>query len=204
MLLKARDTVEYLEPTEPTERDLLVQQVTDQAASGDVAALSGIYDLYHNDLLNLLSYRFQVKNPEDILQDTYENAIKGIEKGQFADQGPGSLRRWVTSIARNKVRDDYRKNQRQPFLPSDPHDMEGDGMFAPANRQDVAEEVTSDLYVEDILNDMPDSDFKTAFMAVVLEGYSYDEYAELTGVAVGTVGSRLNRAKRILRESVES
>ncbi|MFT3877909.1 MAG: sigma-70 family RNA polymerase sigma factor [Propioniciclava sp.] len=138
---------------------------------------------------------------EDVVQEAYAKAF-----GAFHQFKPGTnLKAWLYRILTNTYINSYRKKQRQP--------QEGFGEDIEDWQLARAEQHTSTGLRSaemDALDRMPDSavtdamaqlspDFRMAVYLADVEGFSYKEIAEIMGTPIGTVMSRLNRARTQLR-----
>ena len=146
------------------------------------------------------------KNPEDaqdLVQDTYAKAYTSFH--QFE---PGTnLKAWLYRVLTTTFINTYRKDQRRPQTSDS--ELE-DWQIAEASSHTSDQGKSSE---DVVLENLPDSDIKNALaeipeefrMAVYLadvEGFSYKEIAEITGVPTGTVMSRLHRGRKLLRTSL--
>lgn len=143
---------------------------------------------------------------EDLVQETFTKAFANFH--QFR---PGTnLRAWLYRILTNTFINGYRKRQRQPR--QEPQEEIKDWQIAAA----AGHTSTGGRSAEtEVLDRLPDTDIRKAlarlpkeFRLVVyyidVEGYSYKEVAEYMGTPLGTVMSRLHRARRQLREHLSS
>lgn len=140
---------------------------------------------------------------EDLVQETYIRAFR------FRDQfTPGTnLKAWLFRILTNTFINSYRRRRSQPeFTELDDVDefslyrrMSG-GAGATASRDPETEFLATvvDSEVKDALAELPEK-----FRSVVLldvEGFSYKEIAEMLGIPIGTVMSRLHRGRKFLQK----
>jgi RNA polymerase sigma-70 factor, ECF subfamily len=136
---------------------------------------------------------------EDLLQETYLRAYRG-----FAGFRPGTnLRAWLYRILTNTYINTYRKRQREPqVVPDD--SVEEWYLYDRLSREGVGSSAEAE-----VLDALPDEDVQAALeslpeqfrMAVLLadvEGFSYKEIADMLGIPIGTVMSRLHRGRRAL------
>jgi len=137
---------------------------------------------------------------EDVVQETYAKAFAAFHQFQ-----PGTnLKAWLFRIMTNAFISGYRKTQHQPQVVGE--DVE-DWQLAQAAEHQSTGLLSAEM---EALEAMPDGavvkalqSLQPEFCEVVLladvEGFSYKEIAEIMGTPVGTVMSRLNRARTILR-----
>lgn len=130
---------------------------------------------------------------EDLVQETLLRAYKAI--GSFDGRYP---RAWLLTILRNTERNRHRR--RRPELLSDPDIAEERG---PATEPDDVERRVEDRdfdrAVTAALDELPDN-FRRVIELVDVDGLTYQETADLLGVPLGTVMSRLHRARRRIRD----
>lgn len=147
------------------------------------------------------------RNPadaEDVVQETYAKAFSSFK--QFT---PGTnLKAWLYRILTNTYINSYRKSQRQPQTSGTP-DVE-DWQLARAASHSSGGLPSAEL---EALGRMPDPlvsqaldeltpDFREVVLLADVEGFSYKEIAEIMGTPIGTVMSRLNRARASLRSKL--
>jgi RNA polymerase sigma-70 factor (ECF subfamily) len=155
-----------------------------------------------------LAYRWQLRaaalrltgNPEDaddLVQETYAKAYAG--RRGFADGT--NLRAWLHRIQVNAFRSAYRTRKRRPNeVPVESFETGTPARAAVAiSAEDAVLARMPDPRVREALRALPRPMAETICLADA-EGYKYAEIAEMTGVPVGTVMSRLHRARKRLRE----
>jgi RNA polymerase sigma-70 factor (ECF subfamily) len=139
---------------------------------------------------------------EDLLQETVLNAYAGLRAFE-----PGTnLNAWLRRIMTNTYISGYRKQKCRPTQHptaeiSDRH------LVASAPRtpgglrsaEDQALEMVPDPHLKAAMMALPEQ-FRIAVYFADIAGYSYKEIATMTGTRQGTVGSRLNRARKQLRD----
>ena len=133
---------------------------------------------------------------EDLVQETLLRAYRAIER--FDGRYP---RAWLLTIMRNANINRARK--KTPDLLDDPdHTFERSTRFADraTPEEDVVEPVF-DAVVQEAYDRLPD-DFRNVVELVDLNGLAYAEAADLLDVPVGTVMSRLHRARRRIRDEI--
>jgi RNA polymerase sigma-70 factor, ECF subfamily len=140
-----------------------------------------------------LSRTRNAADAEDLVQDTLLRAYRGI--GRFDGAHP---RAWLLTILRNAQVN--RTRRRRPSLLHDPE--AGDRRQEPRDAQPSAEAVVVgaafDATVEDAVARLP-ARFCQVVELVDIDGLSYREAADALGVPIGTVMSRLHRARHRIR-----
>jgi len=140
---------------------------------------------------------------EDLVQETYLRAFRSFH--QFE---PGTnLKAWLFRILTNTFINSYRKKQREPQTVSDDEieDWYLYSKMAERGAEPSAEtaviEALPDEDVQQALADLPEQ-FRMAVTLADVEGFSYKEIAEITGVPIGTVMSRLHRGRKALEKAL--
>lgn len=132
---------------------------------------------------------------EDLVQDTLLRAFRGI--GGFDGRHP---RAWLLTILRNTHVS--RNRRKRPELLRDP-DASLDALAANAEdgAEDVALETTFDAVLAEAFEALPEK-FRSVVQLVDVDGLAYQEAADTLGVPIGTVMSRLHRARARLRSAL--
>ncbi len=146
-----------------------------QARHGDAASAGAFVRATQTDVWRLCAHLSSRDSADDLTQETYARAFASLHR--FA--GRSSARTWLLSIARRVCADAVRAAVRSR---SAPPDLRG----AP----DPAESVTLRA-----LLDALDGDRREAFVLTQLVGLSYAEAADVCGCPVGTIRSRVARAR---------
>ncbi|MFA9276330.1 MAG: sigma-70 family RNA polymerase sigma factor [Rhodoluna sp.] len=140
----------------------------------------------------------------DLVQETYLKAFAAFDQFQ---QGT-NIKAWLHRILENTYINQYRKLQNQPFY-SPLEELEdwqlGDAESRTATSSRSAEAEAIDHLpasaVKDALQAIPE-EFRAAVYLVDVEGYSYQEVADIMDTPTGTVMSRLHRGRKLLREQL--
>jgi RNA polymerase sigma-70 factor (ECF subfamily) len=140
----------------------------------------------------------------DLVQETYLKAFAAFEQYQ---QGT-NIKAWLHRILENTYINQYRKQQNQPFYSpleelEDWQLGEAESRTATSSRSAEAEAIDHlpASAVKDALQSIPE-DFRAAVYLVDVEGYSYQEVADIMDTPAGTVMSRLHRGRKLLREQL--
>ena len=140
----------------------------------------------------------------DLVQETYLKAFAAFDQFQ---QGT-NIKAWLHRILENTYINQYRKQQNQPYY-SPLEELEdwqlGDAESRTATASRSAEAEAIDHLpasaIKDALQALPE-DFRAAVYLVDVEGYSYQEVADIMETPTGTVMSRLHRGRKLLREQL--
>jgi RNA polymerase sigma-70 factor (ECF subfamily) len=134
---------------------------------------------------------------EDLVQDTVLKAFRSWQSFQ-----PGTnIRSWLFTILRNTFINDYRRRQREP-IPMDLEAVEPHASFRAVDDEDPEGTFFSqivDAKVLEAIDRLPE-DFREVLVLSDIENLPYAEIAGVLAIPVGTVKSRLFRARRQLQE----
>jgi RNA polymerase sigma-70 factor (ECF subfamily) len=140
---------------------------------------------------------------EDVVQDTYIRLFTHLEEFR----GESSLTTWLSRIAINEALGRARKRRLVSSLP--PADSAASADIIPFPRQASSEDPEKTMaqreiqqVVEHAIDELPNP-FRIVFVARVMEGMSVEATADLLELNTITVKTRLHRARKMLRESVE-
>ena len=130
-----------------------------------------------------ISLSGNVDRADDLVQETLLRALANIHSFQPGTNMPA----WLFTILRNLFRSEYRKRRREV--------EDADGSYAETLKTQPAQ--TSHVEFKEFsaaLNKLPD-DQREALILIGASGFSYEEAAEICGCAIGTIKSRVNRAR---------
>lgn len=183
----------------------------DKSAEDRGVGENGARDLFEEQAIPFMDQLYaaamrMTRNPSDaadLVQDTFVKAFAAF--GQF-QQGT-NLKAWLYRILTNTFINSYRKNQRNPYQGTidELEDWQlGGAESVTQGRSTRSAEVEAidhlpDSDVKDALQSIPE-DFRMAVYFADVEGFSYQEIADIMKTPVGTVMSRLHRGRRMLRE----
>lgn len=153
------------------------------AGGGDRGALSEFIRCTQDEVWRYLARMVSAAEADDLVQETYLRVVTGLA----GFQGRSSVRVWLLSISRRVVIDRLRRASTRPLqLATDPAelpDLQAE-QVDPFDRLGLAE----------FLGEL-DIDRRDALVMTQLMGFSYAETAEICGCAIGTVRSRVARAR---------
>ena len=171
--------------------------LVERALAGDLDAFNEIVGLYQDYLFALV---VRVVNDRDAAADAVQEAFFSCYRNLDRFRGD-SFRSWVTRIALNAATDVLRYRKRRP---ADPYPEWEDDSWQPPAGEDASPERqamrrnTSRLLAAALAQITADQ--RTAIVLYDVEGFDYQEIADMTGVSLGTVKSRIHRGRLALRE----
>ncbi len=140
---------------------------------------------------------------DDLVQDTYMKAYRFWDKFEEGS----NCRAWLFKIMTNLFINNYRAKSRSPQI-VDLEDVDDDFLFGHLSALGPAEnpeklffDKVFDDDVKAAIDELPD-DFKMVIVLSFLEGFSYQEIADISGLQIGTVKSRLHRGRKLLQKSL--
>jgi RNA polymerase sigma-70 factor (ECF subfamily) len=161
--------------------------------------------LPHADALYNFAYHltYNEADANDLVQETYMKAFRFIHS---FDSGTNA-KAWLFKILKNGFINEYRKKKKEPSK-VDYEDIiayqdadEDNGGIAYDLREDIFDGMMGDEMTI-ALNNLP-IDFKTVILLCDIEGFTYEEIAKIIDIPIGTVRSRLHRARNMLKESLK-
>ncbi len=158
------------------------------------------------DSLYNFAYRLTLDEDDanDLVQETYLKAYRffdSYERGTNA-------KAWLFRILKNSFINEFRKKSKEPSK------IDYNEVETFYNSEDVDENITADLRVESISDMIGDEvanalntlavDFRTIIILCDLEGFTYEEMSKILDIPIGTVRSRLHRARNLLKEKLKN
>jgi RNA polymerase sigma-70 factor (ECF subfamily) len=173
----------------------------ERARSGDPRAFD---DLARREERALYRHAARIVGPgadaEDVVQDAFLSAWKSIRSFEGT-----SFRAWLFRIVTNRALDRVRSRKRRAELPLEPADDEDVTWAEPAapgpELADIAASREALAVVEEALRGVPEEQ-RAALLLRDVEGFAYEEIAIMTSVEVGTVKSRIHRARVAVRNTL--
>jgi len=176
------------------------------AQRGDLNAFNLLILHYQNLLFGIA---FRMLHDEDATADAVQEALISAFR-KFNTFRGGSLRSWLARVVVNACYDEMRHKRRQHSIPLEQFNSAGeeiesgywlvDPSVGPEEHFDAYE---LDLAVRDSLHTLPPM-YRTVLVLVDIEGLSYEEAAAAAGIPVGTVKSRLARARLQMQKSLQT
>ena len=171
------------------------------ARHGDLDAYNRLV-LAYQDVVYHQAYRLisEPEAAEDAAQDAFIAAYRHL-----GDYRGGSFKAWLLRIVTNICYDELRRRKRRPTTPLEPLDEDEEEIESPRwladpgeSPEESAERGELAKALQHCLDDLPD-DFRAAVVLVDLQGLDYSAASHAMGKPLGTVKSRLARARLRLR-----
>ena len=173
---------------------------------GEERAFDELSNRYHSKLVNFLTRRTgDRQRAEDMTQETFLRVFRHIHRFDTSRK----FSTWIFTIASNLGKNELRNRSRNPLVLHQALKKRGDDDDRPLEWEDPGSG-PDDLFhkrhlrqlVESVTDQLPEH-HRSVFVMREMQGKSYDEIAELTGIKVGTVKSRLNRARNSFAMIIE-
>jgi len=184
------------------EADPVLDDLVRRAQRGELPAFNSIVLRYQDAVYSLvLRMLSSPQAAEDVTQEAFVSAWRHINTFRG-----GSFRSWLFTIAANRARDELRKGVRRPTTSldaarDDPDRADLDPVDGGPTPEAAAEQGELRGALEAALQELP-PDWREVVVMSDVHGLDYAEIAQATGVALGTVKSRLSRARARLREVI--
>jgi RNA polymerase sigma factor (sigma-70 family) len=170
-----------------------------QAQKGDVTAYNTLVLHYQERVYNVA---YRIMGEPDAAADATQEAFISAYKSLRRFRG-GSFKSWLLRIVTNACYDELRRRKRRPQSSLDEltEDNESFAFLAddetgPEEQQQQSEMMEA---IKQCLDDLPD-DQRVVTVLCDVEGYNYNEIADIVSASLGTVKSRLSRARSKLRD----
>jgi RNA polymerase sigma-70 factor (ECF subfamily) len=182
-------------PEDPVQRRDLI--LLESARGGDLDAFNDLVVCYQDQLFALVVRMVPDRDQaSDAVQEAFFSAFRNLTSFRG-----GSVKSWLNRICVNAAMDTQRARKRRPSQPYP--ELEDESWQPPAGEE--ADPVTTALTTERhrVLNAALATitdDQRAAIVLFDVEGYDYQEIADMTGVSLGTVKSRIHRGRLALRD----
>ncbi len=178
-----------------------------QAQAGELRAFEELVVIYQDKIVTLSYYLTgNQADAQDLAQEVFMRAYTKIRNfRQEADLGT-----WLHRIAVNLWSNMQRRQKFANLLSLDDPVQTGEGEFTRTVASDDPEGDPEEAFegkelqesVRQALRSLSE-EYRIVLVLREIEGYSYEEIAKITGCSLGTVKSRMNRARQALREKIE-
>jgi len=182
----------------PLEDQLLVER----SKKGDREAFEHLVKMYENKVYTI-AYRLMGNHADaaDLAQDAFIKIYQALPNFR----GDSSFSTWIYHITVNVCRDELRKRQRRPTFSLDETTENGSTpnelRSTMSTPEEELERTETQAMVQQCLNNLSD-DYRIILVMREIQEMSYEEIAEILGLSLGTVKSRLSRARNALKEKI--
>ncbi len=172
------------------------------ARDGDLDSFNHLV-LAYQDLVYNQAFRMigEQETADDATQNTFISAYNHIKSFRG-----GSFKAWLLRIVTNACYDELRRRKRRPTIPLEPVDEDGEEvesakwMVDPVDQpEEQVQQAELQRAIQHCLDNLP-NDFRATVIMVDVQGLDYFEAAAAIGKPIGTIKSRLARARLRLRD----
>ncbi|NOY89272.1 MAG: sigma-70 family RNA polymerase sigma factor [FCB group bacterium] len=161
---------------------------------GDMVAFNEMVDRYKDRLMNVIGRMLSSpEEAEDVIQETFIRVYQHRQSFNFQH----CLSTWIYTIALNLARNELRKRKKFKFF--EISDMKG-------HESELAVEMKIPNRLPQVLDkaikELPEK-YRTAFMLRDIQELPYEEVSKVLSIPLGTVKSRVNRARMMLRNKLK-
>ncbi|MEW6086494.1 MAG: sigma-70 family RNA polymerase sigma factor [Chloroflexota bacterium] len=181
------------------------QALITDAQSGNLDAFNTLILHYQDSVFNTA---LRILGDEDQAADASQEAFISAFKSISSFRG-GSFKAWLMRTVTNACYDELRRKKRRPTTPLEPDNDDGEEMDSPRWLADPnmtpdqqAEANDVEHAIQHCLDNLP-LEFKTVVVMADIQGMDYSEVAVAIRVPLGTIKSRLARARLRLRECLQ-
>lgn len=162
--------------------------------------------LAYQDLVFSQAYRMlgESEPAQDASQDAFISAFRNINSYRG-----GSFKAWLLRIVTNTCYDELRRQKRRPTTPLEPLDSDDEEVESPRwladpgeSPEETAERAELSRALQRCLNELPE-EFRSVVVLVDVHGLDYSEASQAMGKPLGTVKSRLARARLRLKNCLQ-
>ncbi|MGZ9221735.1 MAG: RNA polymerase sigma factor [Anaerolineales bacterium] len=175
------------------------------AQAGSLDAFNALV-LHYQD--NVFNTALRILGDEDLASDATQEAFISAFRSIASFRG-GSFKAWLMRTVTNACYDELRRQKRRPSVPLEPESEDGEEIDSPRwladpsmSPEQKAEADEVEHAIQHCLNNLP-VEFKTVVVMADIQGMDYSEVAIAVHVPLGTIKSRLARARLRLRECLQ-
>ena len=179
-----------------------LQLLINQAQAGNLDSFNRVVLHFQTQVYN---QAYRIIGEQDAAADATQEAFISAYKKLHTYRG-GSFKSWLLRIVSNACYDEYRRRKRQPVVPLVPENQEGEDIPSPSWMEDPGEgpeDFTQRRELSEAIQiclDRLDFDFRTVVVLVDIQGLDYRAAAAVIESPLGTVKSRLARARQSMQD----
>jgi RNA polymerase sigma-70 factor (ECF subfamily) len=181
------------------------RELIEQAQRGDLDSFNRLVLIYQDQAFNVA---YRIVNDPELAADATQNAFISAYRALKGFRG-GSFRSWVLRIVTNACYDELRRLKRQPAVPLEPLDREGEEVESASWLADPSESPEDNLVRSELrsvltgcIQKLP-PEYRSALVLVDVQGLDYAEAAQALGRPIGTIKSRIARARMQIRDCLK-
>ncbi|MCX7714412.1 MAG: sigma-70 family RNA polymerase sigma factor [Clostridia bacterium] len=181
---------------------LCEQELVRLCQKGDHEAFNQLVQLYQSKVINIAyGLLSNTEDAADAAQDTFIKIYRSIS----SFKGKSSLSTWIYRITVNVCTDILRKRGKQNIFSINTHTEDDEREFDikdPSHTPDELAEITEmQKEIRSAIASLP-HDYKIVVVLYDIEGLSYNEISQILSCPIGTVKSRLNRGRTLLKNAL--
>ncbi len=176
--------------------------LVEAAREGDLNAFNHLILAYQDMAFNLAA---RMLSDDDAAEDVTQMAFLSAYRGLDGFRG-GSFRSWIMRMVTNACYDELRRRKRRPTVSLEPVNEDDEEIESPAwladdshSPEEEVEREELDQAIQRCLEGLPD-EFRAVVVMIDVEGLDYQEVSLASGKPLGTIKSRLARARLKMRE----
>ncbi|MCQ2436795.1 MAG: sigma-70 family RNA polymerase sigma factor [Clostridia bacterium] len=177
------------------------EKLIKRAVRGDSSAFSVLMAAHERQMYGVCLRMFGERNVADA-QDGLQEAMIRVWRAIGRFEGKSAFSTWVYRITVNACLDELRRRKSRPATSMD--QLVDDGWTpkdTSAGPEQKAIQSEKSRALKQAVNELPE-DMRAVIMMRDIDGYSYEEIADVLGINVGTVKSRISRARGKLRQAI--
>ena len=176
------------------------------AQHGDLDAFNSLVLAYQDVVYNTA---LRILNDEELAADAAQEAFLSAFRALNSYRG-GSFRAWLLRTVTNACYDELRRKKRRPTTPLEPETNDGEDVESPgwladpkASPEQELDQAELEHAIQHCMEALP-TDFRTVVVLADIQGLDYSEVAVAVKSPVGTIRSRLARARLRLRACLQA
>jgi RNA polymerase sigma-70 factor (ECF subfamily) len=176
-----------------------------EAQHGDLESFNCLVLAYQNTVYNTA---LRILTDEDLAADAAQEAFLSAFRALNSYRG-GSFRAWLLRTVTNACYDELRRKQRRPTTPLEPENEDGEEVESPrwladptASPEEQFDQAELEHAIQHCLGNLP-TEFRAVVVLADIQGLDYKEVAVAVKKPLGTIKSRLARARLRLRECLQ-
>ncbi len=175
------------------------------AQKGEINSYNTLVLHYQNQAFNVA---YRIMGDPDSAADATQEAFISAYRSIHSFRG-GSFKSWLLRIVTNACYDELRRRKRRPnasldalYVEDESPDTDGSLTSRAENPESYAQRMDLQAAIQNCLQGLSEDQRSVAVLSDI-EGFNYEEIASITGTALGTVKSRLSRARASLRDCLQ-